>query len=946
MADNAAQSPYISSSHGSGGEPSSRPATAPHTEAPCAVSARDGELASRPVMFKERRKCSDQIDISCGTSADSGTSAISSGILGLEFSLTMGTDAHLYNPFIPTRSVEKSRDCDSFFFKKDGELECIGSQDLKHSTTDELDFCVLQEQNQFKGEQISTKPTEVMSPGEESPDSPFEVIADKTLFEFHGSFGDLSDFGGSMVKNSEAEWLTASVLQRRSREVQLRTQSDGSVPTSAELHTSPPSYSSTIYQDQLGYASDMQHMPSNLSNWDFIPKIEKDEVKTSGIVYESLGSDTAIPDSENKIADLQGFACVKIQENLWCPGDHSITKTKKPDECAEVSQVSSLQSSAVVLTLSMSANEEEVGDPCGSMKNTDLFRSASSTPPNQGTPSGNSLNIKPLPDTYGMKSDSNAVDTDSSGESDDTIMEDAAAYLVFKNKTKRELQKAFNISSAMKPASVVKAVETGLKIKEDLPNKLSKYNERDGQLYKITENHILEVETVPGSLEACPVRRSVKVAKIFTGTSTSSKDVNKVCDPYEVILDKSLEIEASKISTEVAKKLNKTTFLSSFESIADPEQGKVLDEESFMDFMKEYSTVMSESGQHHQKTTPEANQAGAETSGLFNVTTSARTAMEGDSVTSELKDMVAVDGKYNAQYEKTGLDFEQEQQTIKALKEVSMSLDEEYEGISTREKTLMQKFENETTLVVKGLSWAQETSGLLPVFGPGPHVLEELLVPKKTSYEEMNSKVEPTKDHVVARLLAKFSVRDLIFWRDMKKTGAVFGTSLIILLSLAAFSIISVVAYLILAVLSVTITFRIYRSVVQAVQKSEEGHPFRSLLDVDLHLSSEAFHKYMSAILGYINKVLKMVVRLFLVEDLVDSLKLAVFMWLMTYIGAVFNGITLLILAELLIFSLPIVYEKYQTRIDHYVALVRGQTKSIIAKVQAKVPGLGKKKAE
>ena len=54
-----------------------------------------------------------------------------------------------------------------------------------------------------------------------------------------------------------------------------------------------------------------------------------------------------------------------------------------------------------------------------------------------------------------------------------------------------------------------------------------------------------------------------------------------------------------------------------------------------------------------------------------------------------------------------------------------------------------------------------------------------------------------------------------------------FASSLLLLLSLAAFSVVSVVAYLVLALLSVTISFRVYKSVIQAVQKSEEGHPFR-----------------------------------------------------------------------------------------------------------------------
>ncbi|XP_061462345.1 reticulon-3 isoform X2 [Rhineura floridana] len=195
-------------------------------------------------------------------------------------------------------------------------------------------------------------------------------------------------------------------------------------------------------------------------------------------------------------------------------------------------------------------------------------------------------------------------------------------------------------------------------------------------------------------------------------------------------------------------------------------------------------------------------------------------------------------------------------------------------------------------------------------------------------------------------LFSTSQVRDLIFWRDVKKTGLVFSTTLILLLSLAAFSVISVISYLILALLSVTISFRVYKSIIQAVQKSEEGHPFRTYLDVDIALSSEAFHNYVSAGMTHINHALKLILRLFLVEDLVDSLKLAVVMWLMTYVGAVFNGITLLILAELLVFSVPVVYEKYKTQIDHYVGIARDQIKSVVTKIQAKLPGVVKKKAE
>uniref|UniRef100_A0A3B5L4F8 Reticulon n=1 Tax=Xiphophorus couchianus TaxID=32473 RepID=A0A3B5L4F8_9TELE len=154
------------------------------------------------------------------------------------------------------------------------------------------------------------------------------------------------------------------------------------------------------------------------------------------------------------------------------------------------------------------------------------------------------------------------------------------------------------------------------------------------------------------------------------------------------------------------------------------------------------------------------------------------------------------------------------------------------------------------------------------------------------------------------------SVNDLIHWRDPKKSGVVFGLSLLLLLSLAAFSVISVVSYMLLALLCVTITFRIYKSVVQAVQKSTEGHPFRELIEKDVTIPPETFRKHVDTSLTHINRALKQMSRLFLVEDLVDSLKLAVVMWMLTYVGAVFNGITILILADILLFAVPPVYEK------------------------------------
>ncbi|XP_027013761.2 reticulon-4b isoform X1 [Tachysurus fulvidraco] len=187
------------------------------------------------------------------------------------------------------------------------------------------------------------------------------------------------------------------------------------------------------------------------------------------------------------------------------------------------------------------------------------------------------------------------------------------------------------------------------------------------------------------------------------------------------------------------------------------------------------------------------------------------------------------------------------------------------------------------------------------------------------------------------------SVMELLYWRDLKNSGIVFGASLLLLLSLSVCSIISVLSYVALAFLSVTISFRIYKGVLQAIQKSDEGHPFKLYLEQEVSLPDDVVRKYSDVALGRVNTAINELRRLFLVEDLVDSLKFAVLMWILTYVGALFNGLTLLILGLVAMFTCPVVYEKHQAQIDHYVALVRNHVKDVVGKVQAKIPGAKKK---
>ncbi|KAG8583883.1 hypothetical protein GDO81_008584 [Engystomops pustulosus] len=216
---------------------------------------------------------------------------------------------------------------------------------------------------------------------------------------------------------------------------------------------------------------------------------------------------------------------------------------------------------------------------------------------------------------------------------------------------------------------------------------------------------------------------------------------------------------------------------------------------------------------------------------------------------------------------------------------------------------------------------------------------------KETSFPTPASKEKESSPASAPQAPCCFSnsVVDLLYWRDIKKSGAVFGASLFLLLSLTVFSIVSVAAYIALGLLSVSISFRIYKGVLQAIQKSEEGHPFGAYLDSSVTVSEDLVQKYCNIALSHVNCTIKELRRLFLVEDLVDSLKFAVLMWVFTYIGALFNGLTLLILALISLFSIPVIYERHQTQIDHYLSLINKNVKNTTDLILSKVPGLKRK---
>ncbi|KAM6933521.1 LOW QUALITY PROTEIN: reticulon-2a [Xenentodon cancila] len=188
------------------------------------------------------------------------------------------------------------------------------------------------------------------------------------------------------------------------------------------------------------------------------------------------------------------------------------------------------------------------------------------------------------------------------------------------------------------------------------------------------------------------------------------------------------------------------------------------------------------------------------------------------------------------------------------------------------------------------------------------------------------SAVDLAEDQAVCTFIA---VMDLIYWKDTEKTGMVLTGIVVGLLSLFQLSIITVVSTVSLAVMCFTISVRIYYQLLYVLNWGDGEHPFKSYLDVDISFSGEQADRYMQKAIVMTLSAADSLKRLFFVGNLFESLKFLTLMYLVTYLGDLCNGLTLLIISVIALFSLPLFYQRRQEEVDSFVAKVLARIDSI-----------------
>ncbi|CDQ82666.1 unnamed protein product [Oncorhynchus mykiss] len=164
------------------------------------------------------------------------------------------------------------------------------------------------------------------------------------------------------------------------------------------------------------------------------------------------------------------------------------------------------------------------------------------------------------------------------------------------------------------------------------------------------------------------------------------------------------------------------------------------------------------------------------------------------------------------------------------------------------------------------------------------------------------------------------AVMDLIYWKDTERTGMVFTGLMVGLLSLFQLSIITVISTISLGALCFTVSVSLYYKILHVLNMGDGVPPFKAYLDLDISFSGELADQYTQKVIVAVVSAANSLKNLFLVGNLFDSLKLLALMYLVTFLGDLCNGLTVLIIGVIALFSLPLVYRQHQAKVDGFVA--------------------------
>lgn len=175
-------------------------------------------------------------------------------------------------------------------------------------------------------------------------------------------------------------------------------------------------------------------------------------------------------------------------------------------------------------------------------------------------------------------------------------------------------------------------------------------------------------------------------------------------------------------------------------------------------------------------------------------------------------------------------------------------------------------------------------------------------------------------------------------WECPIFTGIVFSSVLAALISICYYSLITVIAYTSLFILMGVAGVKLYTYVMVTFLKKETANPIAKYTGMDVTIAPERVNEIANKATDKLNCTILELRRLFLVENMMDSIKFGLSLWVLTYIGSWFNAMTLIMVSWVGLFSIPKIYLNNAAQIDPILDQVKAKLDEISGKVFALIP--------
>ncbi|KAG8522578.1 Reticulon-3 [Galemys pyrenaicus] len=602
----------------------------------------------------------------------------------------------------------------------------------------------------------------------DSPESPFEVIIDKAAFdkEFKDVYKESTNDFGSWAMHTDGE-SSADILESSDKVFPLRSKEAGRYPTSALL-SRQFSHTTAALEEVSRCVSDMHNFTNEILTWDLVPQVKPQSDK-SDYITKTTGLDMSSYDSEIPVVNLKTHQKIPV-----CSVNGSSPNTKSTGDWTETSltQENAVKKSIAdypsctkeIITKGVQEEAQKQDDP-----GSPLALSGSPLEKCVSLGSGMAAVKVVLPDDH-LKGElcwqsstlGEVTEADSSGESDDTVIEDITADTSFEGH-KIQTEKPVSV-----PSAAVKTDER--EIKEILNcNKENKTENFEGSVSdsepRQIQSDVLERSPVG---EAAPSR--APGMNVMSEDGKQSGSVSKVSSTNSVTTDNPKLSSSPNVFNETEFSLNVTTS-AYLESI---HEKSVRDDSSAEDpiaaFTETRNKVIVDEGEEN------ASEATSDKTMNFKAVLPVKVLCESEPGSSEMKD---IKSRYTENSkERSGrelldifptqgspvasLDLEQEQLTITALKELSERQVEK--STSAQNEVESKKVLKPTFTSAPDSSWPQRSTdslGHVDVktgcdvgISKRPTIVKE---PTKVDIISSFSKTELVNKHVLARLLTDFS---------------------------------------------------------------------------------------------------------------------------------------------------------------------------------------------